>query len=217
MELQYGNLTKELQSKMEVQNIFTKYVGDFSFDDYPNYADSAEEVRKIIEIQKNAEKSGNWEAIKQFCLLWDEDIFNAFEVSLKRLNIPYDAEYLDYIYSMSEDIGALIVQLKSHYQRPRPYQLAFYTHQNLHPYNSVSAISPSYPSGHAVQALFILSVIAFHYEDKKDELMKLAKQIADSRVILGLHYPSDNEFGLQIVSDLLLKEDIKEKYFSIAE
>jgi hypothetical protein len=213
MDLRYGNLTKELQAKMQVENIFTKYIGEFSFDEYPNYSDSAEEVVKILQTQQNAEKSDKWEAIKEFSLLWDEDIFNAFEVSLKRLNIPYDEEYLQYIYTMSEDIGALIIQLKSHYQRPRPFQLALYTNQNLHPYDSVSAQSPSYPSGHAVQAFFILSVIAFHYEDKKDELMKLAKQIADSRVILGLHYPSDNKFGFEIVNELLLKDDIKEKYF----
>ena len=213
MDLRYGNLTKELQAKMQVENIFTKYIGEFSFDEYPNYADSAEEVMKILQTQQNAEKNAKWKAIQEFCVLWDEDIFNAFELTLKRLNIPYDQEYLDYIYEMSEDIGALIIQLKSHYQRPRPFQLALYTNQNLHPYDSVSAQSPSYPSGHATQALFILSVIAFHYEEKKDELMKLAKQIADSRVILGLHYTSDNEFGFQIVKQLLLKEDIKEKYF----
>lgn len=213
MDLRYGNLTKELQAKMKVENIFTKYVGEFSFDEYPNYAYSADEVLKIIQTQQKAEQSKNWEASKQFCMLWDEDIFNAFEVSLQRLEIPYDQDYLDYIYQMSEDIGALIVQLKSHYQRPRPFQLALYTNQTLHPYDSVSAQSPSYPSGHAVQALFILSVIASHYEEKKDELMKLAKQIADSRVVLGLHYPSDNKFGFEIVSQLLLKDDIKEKYF----
>ena len=215
MDLRYGNLTKELQAKMQVENIFTKYLGEFSFDEYPNYSDSAEEVMKIIQIQQNAEQSEKWEAIKEFSLLWDEDIFNAFEVSLKRLNIPYDEEYLQYIYTMSEDIGALIIQLKNHYQRPRPFQLALYTNQNLHPHDSVSAQSPSYPSGHAVQAFFILSVIAFHYEDKKDELMKLAKQIADSRIILGLHYPSDNNFGLEVVNELLLKDDIKEKYFGL--
>ncbi len=213
MDLRYGNLTKELQAKMQVENIFTKYVGDFTFDDYPNYADSADEVMNIIQTQQIAEQTKNWEANKAFCLLWDEDIFNAFEVSLKRLNIPYDQEYLDYIYKMSEDIGALIIQLKSHYQRPRPFQLALYTNQNLHPYDSVSAQSPSYPSGHAVQALFILSVIASHYEDKKDELMKLAKHIADSRVVLGLHYPSDNRFGFEIVKQLLLKNDIRQIYF----
>lgn len=213
MDLRYGNLTKELQAKMQVENIFTKYVGDFSFDEYPNYADSADEVVKIIQVQQNAEQSKNWEASKQFCLLWDEDFINAFEVSLKRLNIPYDQEYLDYIYQISEDIGALIIQLKSHYQRPRPFQLALYTNQSLYPYNSISAQSPSYPSGHTTQAFFILSVIASHYEEKKDELMKLAKQIADSRVVLGLHYPSDNKFGFEIVSQLILKNDIKEMYF----
>lgn len=213
MDLRYGNLTKELQAKMQVENIFTKYIGEFSFDEYPNYADSAEEVMKILQTKQNAEKSAKWKAIQEFCVLWDEDMFNAFELTLKRLYIPYDQEYLDYIYEISEDIGALIIQLKSHYQRPRPFQLALYTNQNLHPYDSVSAQSPSYPSGHATQAFFILSVIAFHYDDKKEELMKLAKQIADSRIVLGLHYPSDNTFGLQIVNKILLKKDIKEKYF----
>lgn len=213
MDLRYGNLTQELQEKMDVQNIFTKYLSEFSFEEYPNYADSAEEVNKIIKKQEEAQRSGQWDAVKEFCLLWDEDIFNAFQVSLGKLGIPFDEDYLEFIYNTSEEIGALIVQLKNHYQRPRPYQLAFYTNQNLHPYDSVSANSPSYPSGHAIQASFLLSVIAYHYEEKKDELMKLAKQIADSRIILGLHYPSDNMFGFQIVKQLMLKEDIKEKYF----
>jgi hypothetical protein len=214
-DLRYGNLTKELQSKLDVQNIFTKYLSDFTFEEYPNYADSSEEVLKIMKVQESAERSGKWDAVKDFCLLWDEDIFNAFEVTFQKMGIPYDEEYLQFIYNTSEEIGALIVQLKSHYQRPRPYQLAFYTNQNLHPYDSVSAQSPSYPSGHAIQAMFLCNVIAFHYEEKKDELLKLTKQIADSRVILGLHYPTDNLFGFQIVKELMLKEDIKEKYFPI--
>lgn len=213
MDLRYGNLTKKLEAQMKVENIFTKYLGDFTFDDYPNYAESADEVMQIIQTQQQAEENKNWNANKDFCLLWDKDLYNALEVSLKRLNIPYDQEYLDYINQIGADIIPLIVQLKSHYQRPRPFQLALYTNQNLHPYDSISAQSPSYPSGHATQALLMLSVIASHYEDKKDELMKLAKQVADSRVVLGIHYPSDNRFGFEIVSQLLLKEDIKELYF----
>lgn len=212
-DLRYGNLSKELQAKLSEENIFTQYMGEFAFIDYPNYAESSEEIIEIIETQKKAEQSGKWEAIKDFCYLWDEDIMKAFESTLTRLDIPYDEEYLEYLNKVSDDLGALIVQLKNHYQRPRPYQLAFYTEQDLHPYYSFSGMTPSYPSGHACQGLFLFNLIAFHYEDKREELMKLAKQVADSRIILGLHYKSDNLFGFQIVKELLLKDDIKEKYF----
>lgn len=212
-ELHYGNLTKELQVKLNEKNIFTEYFSEFAFEEYPNYSDSTEEILKIMKTQEDAEKSQKWEAIKSFCLLWDEDVINALEVTLTRMSIPFDDYYIEYLSKIGSELGALIVKLKNHYQRARPFQLAFYTNQNLHPHDSLSAQSPSYPSGHAIQGLFLCNVIAYHYEDKKDDLMKLARQIADSRIILGLHYPSDNQFGIQIVNQLLLKESIKEMYF----
>lgn len=212
-ELRYGNLTKELQSQLEVKNIFTEYLSEFSFVEYPNYYESTQEIISIIKTQESAEQSGKWEAIKAFCDLWDEDLLSALEKTLDSLDIPFDDDYIDYLTKVTEDLGALVVQLKNHYQRPRPFQVAFYTEQNLHPYDSVSAQSPSYPSGHAIQGYFLCNLIAFHYEDKKEQLLKIAKQIADSRIILGLHYPSDNSFGIQIVKELMLKDDIKSMYF----
>jgi hypothetical protein len=212
-DLRYGNLTKELQAKLSEENVFTQYMGEFAFIDYPNYAESSEEIIEIIETQKKSRESGKWQAIKDFCDLWDEDIMEALKKTLTRLNIPFDEDYIEYLTQVSDDLGVLVVQLKNHYQRPRPYQLAFYTEQDLHPYYSYSAVSPSYPSGHACQALFLFNLIGFHYEDKKEELLKVAKQVADSRIILGVHYKSDNLFGFQIVKELLLKNDIKEKYF----
>lgn len=216
-ELRYGNLTKELQSQLKEENIFTQYLGEFSFIEYPNYYESSEEIIQIIKTQESAEKNDKWEAIKAFCLLWDTDFISALENLLQRLNIPYDAEYLEFLTKASDDLGVLVIQLKNHYQRPRPYQVAFYTEQNLHPYDSYTAQSPSYPSGHAMQSYFLCHLIGFHYEEKKEQLLKIAKQIADSRIILGVHYPSDNDFGIQIVKDLMLKEDIKKKYFPSAE
>jgi hypothetical protein len=212
-DLRYGNLTKELQAKLSEENVFTQYMGEFAFIDYPNYAESSEEIIEIIETQKKSRESGKWQAIKDFCDLWDEDIMGALKKTLTRLNIPFDEDYIEYLTQVSDDLGVLVVQLKNHYQRPRPYQVAFYTEQDLHPYYSYSAVSPSYPSGHACQALFLFHLIGFHYEDKKEELLKVAKQVADSRIILGVHYKSDNLFGFQIVKELLLKDDIKEKYF----
>jgi hypothetical protein len=34
---------------------------------------------------------------------------------------------------------------------------------------------------------------------------------------MGIHYPSDNAFGIQVVKELMLKDDIKEKYFPSVE
>ena len=216
-ELRYGNLTKELQNQLEVKNIFTEYLAEFSFIEYPNYYESSQEIITIINAQQSAEKSGKWEAIKSFCDLWDADLIGALEKTLDMLDIPFDNEYIEYLTKVTEDLGALVVQLKNHYQRPRPFQVAFYTEQNLHPYDSVSAQSPSYPSGHAMQSFLLCNIIAYHYEEKKDQLLKIAKQIADSRIIMGVHYPSDNAFGIQVVKELMLKEDIKSKYFPSVE
>lgn len=214
-ELKYGNLTKSLQSKLDVENIFTKYKSDFSFIEYPNYYESSEEIISIIKAQESARKSDKWDAIKSFCLLWDKDFVSGMENMLDRLDIPFDDDYMDYLLKAVDDLNSLVIQLKSNYQRPRPFQVAYYTNQNLHPYESASAQSPSYPSGHAMIALFICNIVAHHYEDKKEELLKIAKQVADSRIILGLHYPSDNSFGFQVVKELMLKEDIKSKYFPV--
>jgi hypothetical protein len=216
-ELRYGNLTKELHNQLEIKNIFTEYIGEFTMVEYPNYFESSEEIVTIIKTQESAETSGKWESIKAFCDLWDEDYMIALQKTLDRLKIPYDNDYIEYLGTIVDDLGALVVQLKSHYQRPRPFQVAYYTQQSLNPYETISGQSPSYPSGHAIQALFIFNVIAYHYEDRKEELLKLAKQVADSRIILGIHYPSDNYFGFEIVKQLMLKEDIKKKYFSIEE
>lgn len=216
-ELRYGNLTKELQSQLDVKNIFTEYLSDFTFIEYPNYFESSEEIVNIIKTQETAEKSEKWNSIKAFCDMWDEDIMNALKKTLTRLDIPYDNEYILYLTTIVEDLGALVIQLKNHYQRPRPFQVAFYTEQSLYPYDSLSGQSPAYPSGHATQALFVFNVIAYHYEDKKEELLKIAKQVADSRIIMGIHYPSDNAFGFKIVEELMLKEDIREKYFPVFE
>jgi hypothetical protein len=212
-ELKYGNISRELLSKLYEENIFTNYIGEFSFSDYPNYYNSSEEVIGIIKTQEEAQKAPNWDAIIGFCKLWDADFFGGLKQGLDRLKIPYDDDYIRFLYNIAEDISALIVQLKNNYQRPRPYQLAYYTSQNLHPFESKSANTPSYPSGHAIQAYFLCSIISFHYDEQKDNLMKLAKQVADSRVILGVHYPSDNVFGIEIVKQLMLKNDIKQKYF----
>jgi hypothetical protein len=167
----------------------------------------------MIKIQSTAMNSGKWESIKDFCFLWDGDLINALKHSLTKMGIPHNDEYLDYISKISQELGALIMQLKNHYQRPRAFQVAYYSHQKFNPFETISGNTPAYPSGHACQGFFLCSVIAHHYPEKKDALMKLASKVADSRIIMGVHYPSDNLFGIQIAKELISKTDILEEFF----
>lgn len=211
-DLYYGNLNKAFLPYLEKKNEFTEYFDDFSMIPFPNFYESLQENEIIMGVQSKAEQSAEWDKIRNFCFLWDSDLINSFKVSLGKLGIPCDDSYLEYLTNISEELGALIMQLKNHYQRARPYQYALYGNQKLHPYDTFSGSNPSYPSGHATQTYFLCKVIATHYEEKAKELDALAKRVADSRVIMGIHFPSDNEFGFRIAQALLEKEDIISKY-----
>ena len=212
-DLYYGNISKENLSYLDVKNEFTNYFNEFSMIPYPNFFESLEENESILKVQQRAENNKDWEKIKEFCFLWDLDFTKALEIFLGKLNIPFDKEYLDYLTSLSEELGALVMQLKNHYQRARPYQYALYGNQKLHPYETYSGNTPSYPSGHACQITFLGAILISHYGEKEKEILSLINKVIESRMILGVHFQSDNDFGIRIAKTLLEKEDIKNKYF----
>jgi hypothetical protein len=213
MDLHYGNINRENLKYLEIENIFTKNFNKFTSNPYPKFLESGEEINEIKRIQQNAEDKENYQSILSFCEQWDSDLVGATKYWLNKLEIPNNKEYIDFLANVSEEFGALIMRLKNYYNRARPFQYAFYLNQKFHPYETLSGNTPSYPSGHAGQSYFILSIVANHYEEKRDELMKLAKRIADSRIILGVHFPSDNNFGIQIAKECMQDKEINGLYF----
>lgn len=69
----------------------------------------------------------------------------------------------------------------------------------------VSAKDFSYPSGHSSGSELQARLLAKIFPAKADDLLRRARQIADSRVVAGVHYPSDTEVG-QHLGDILLKK-----------
>jgi acid phosphatase (class A) len=63
----------------------------------------------------------------------------------------------------------------------------------------------SYPSGHATGMELQARILAQLFPDKSDALLRRARQVADSRVVAGVHYASDTEAGLAL-GDLLYTE-----------
>jgi acid phosphatase (class A) len=130
---------------------------------------------------------------------------------LQELGIEYHLgeEYANYINSIRDDVSSLVLRLKSYYNRPRPYQLAYYSDLSFNPFETITGNSPAYPSGHACQSYLAVMVVADRYPEKKKELLDLGKRIADTRLVLGVHYPSDNIFGKHIAAELFKNPAIR--------
>ena len=95
-----------------------------------------------------------------------------------------------------------ILLLKFHYNRPRPSKIAKIHGMKLDNFFLYSMGTPSYPSGHSTQGVFISNVLADMFPEYRDELLKLGKDISISRLVSKAHYPSDSKFGEKLGLDL---------------
>ena len=89
----------------------------------------------------------------------------------------------------------VISELKWHYNRPRPNQLAKYHNVNLRSKKLDSMKTPAYPSGHSAQAVLIGHVLGDMFPEYRQDLLLLAEDISMSRLVAKAHYPTDSEFG----------------------
>jgi hypothetical protein len=212
LELKYGQILKEHQKEIDnTESVFSKYAEMFMNEEYPSPEDTFKEIEELIEIQNKSKNNSNWNDVKQFIESADNNPLNLMEQYCQEIGIEFKSNYFNKVQSK---IGVLVLILKKHYNRPRPYQVAYYTKQEFNPMYSSSAISPSFPSGHTIQAYFICRILSFYYPSKKEDIMLLAKMIEDSREILGVHYKSDNLFSRYIVDELCKVKEIKDIYFN---
>ena len=61
--------------------------------------------------------------------------------------------------------------------------------------SSVSAHTPSYPSGHTIQALLLAKKLSDVYPHRMKDFFRLANDISWSRIEAGYHFPSDIHYG----------------------
>jgi len=102
-----------------------------------------------------------------------------------------------------------MLELKYHYNRPRPFQLAKYYNIKLGEYVMESMKTPSYPSGHSAQGTLIGKVLQTKLPINTDAFIEAGKRISYSRNIGRAHYPSDSRMG-EIIGDVMFNH-IKHK------
>jgi hypothetical protein len=166
--------------------------------------DELNEIKDSIDIVLQPE---NQNYLKRY-LAYDRHLIQAISSIFKQKDIEVE----ELITEIVKDIQNLIFKLKFHYQRPRPFQLAQYYKLKLFPYKSLSANTPSYPSGHTIQSIVILNVIGNKYPTEYQYCKELIEDITYSRIYLGVHFPSDNDGGREIGKAILKHPEFTKKY-----
>lgn len=98
------------------------------------------------------------------------------------------------------EYGFYIGEFKKTYARKRPFQYI----KKIKPCITVEE-TPAYPSGHATLATFYASILSDIYPEQSTAFKVRSEEIAQDRILGGVHHPSDIQAG-KILGQLLYEE-----------
>jgi hypothetical protein len=131
----------------------------------------------------------------EFATQSEKDHYGLWIKILHNMGISVPKSFFD---GIAENTDGLLFTLKYHYNRPRPVQLGHYHNIPVNPAIYSSANSPAFPSGHAMEARLFALILSEKYSFAADKIMDIGNRMAESRLNVGLHYPSDTKFGYEI-------------------
>ena len=149
---------------------------------YPNNFNEVKIVEKYVK-QKN-------QIMNDFIKLTDKSVSYAFQDIV--------IESIEQLSKMEREIVPFITFFKNLFNRARPKQI----NPNLNVFESVSANTPAFPSGHSCQAYYLAKKLSIKYPEKREKLFELAEKCGQARIYAGLHYPSDHEFSKFLIKFL---------------
>ena len=171
--------------------------------DYTPYSNTSEHTKRELKMLQSYQMYRD--DAKDFMELVDTKIMKPFRKYF--LENDLDMKLLDEVVLLKDNLAPIVLQLKLHYNRPRPRKLAnaLQFHRELaftvHPLKT--AETPAYPSGHATEGRFVSLYLADRIPfEHKGNIKKIGDDIGHSRQIGGVHYPSDTEFGHQLAISL---------------
>ena len=148
---------------------------------------------------------------KQFVIDKD-DIPETFKEVCERNKVEFPEEMVK---RLMDDSSGIILDLKYHFNRPRPARLAKEYNFDLKAEVLSSMKTPSYPSGHSAQGYLVGLYLSEKFDDSQlaNEFISAARDISKSRNIARAHYPSDSKLGEELGKKLFrfIKSDIERK------
>lgn len=205
----YGNPSIEYKKILTEPCLVNSLFEKLKLEKFPSNGSelTKDELNQIVDYLASMKEPDNESFLKRY-KAYDRSLSQVLISTFKQKNLDLE----DLVKEIIFDIRGLIFKLKYHYQRPRPYQLADYYKLALFPYNSHSSSTPSYPSGHGVEAYVILNVIGNKYPEQYSFCKEVIDDVMYSREYLGLHYASDNDFARIIGKEILKHKEFAKKY-----
>src|SRR3954463_1241147 len=139
-KIKYGNPTKDDLNNMQVKNYLDNLLTDLYKWEPPLNSERAtrEELNILANYSAQIEKRGRKNIFDGELVPYLENIF---------VTNGGNPEFVHEItQNLVDDLLPLITKLKYRFQRPRPFQLAYYYQFHLYPHFSYFVSSPSYPS-----------------------------------------------------------------------
>ena len=125
-----------------------------------------------------------------------DNIESAFAKTAKEQGIKdYDKKIAA---KLIKESAPVILELKKHFNSPRPKVLAKKMNIKMKDYEMSSMKTPSYPSGHSVQGVLIAKVLGDKHPKAKSAFAKTGENISYSRRVARAHYKSDSKLGEDI-------------------
>jgi hypothetical protein len=132
----------------------------------------------------------------------DEDIVGLFERVLLSKGITINTSYYDKVVT---SIKPTIKELKQYYGRERPTVTAAEHGIEFLSDDLDTIDSPSYPSGHTIQAHVVAGLLSDLHPELNEEITATADIISASRIDRGVHFPTDIVYG-KLIAEILTEE-----------
>ncbi len=145
---------------------------------------------------------GNW-SNERIAQARADDRFDAFSAFAPVLGAEFtsdDYPRTDHVFNrLRAPLGAAILLAKNRYARQRPFVSDDTLPTCIEPTTQLRA-SGSYPSGHAAFGWAWALLLAELVPSRADALLQRGRDYGDSRVVCGVHFPSDVDAGRVIAA-----------------
>mgnify|MGYP003335267724 CR=1 FL=1 len=195
------NKRKKLQ-ELQYQNLrfYTKPTPQpFNYFILPRFpSNDSEQTKQELDLVVTETKKRTEQDIQDILLI-DKDPLILYMNLLDQYGLRFPTQLFLDLYDI---LNPIIKELKLYFNRPRPNQIAEFYNINIDVITTKTHHTASYPSGHVAYAKLAEMTAKQLYPDHAEHLEKLTEKVGLARTQQGVHFSSDNNASVQLVSKI---------------